>query len=667
MKRVAVECKSVSKKSTIVQKYRENYSSEWPCFSSSSISVSHVFCNICSCDFSVAHGGRDDCRRHFESKKHKDYAKVKSNNKSISSFFVNNEDTSVMNAELLFTSFLVEHNVPLSVSDHAGNLFRAMFPDSKIAQKYGCARTKTTALVQHMAGESKKEIVACLQQVPFSLATDGSTDSNSVKLYPLVVSFFNEAQGKISVVLLSVVETSDNTGAGIFAVCNNELSSLNISWENCIAFSSDNASTMTGETKGVISFVKKHHPAVVLQGCSCHLIHLAAQKASSNLSVNVEEFLVQLFYYLEKSSKRKNTLKVYQEVCDLKFHKILKYASTRWLSLLDSVARVLEQWEALELLFCSGPLQKADSSNKQHATLRSLMQDPVTKLYCYFLQSVLPIFNSVNVYLQQEAPVIHILRRKLVGLLTDLLVRFIKPCALQLGTTSVTDVEFQKAKNQKSDSELVIGAKTRVYLKEKSVNDGDIRKFYISVREFYVAACVYILKKFPLTDEFLKHAEVVDISLRQNVSYTSVEYFVCRFPKLIDESQLDRLEEEFAAYQFENFADDIVNCSRPDVCWWKISQLKNDSGQMKYGALSKIMFAVLTVPHSNASTERIFSSVRKNHTEFRPSLSTESLSALLVQKVKTASDGDVCFKKKFSQKQLQAAKHATKQHLTSKE
>ncbi|XP_063216685.1 uncharacterized protein LOC134527707 [Bacillus rossius redtenbacheri] len=322
-----------------------------------------------------------------------------------------------------------------------------MFPDSKIAHKYGCARTKTNALVQHMASESKRVIVSILQQVPFSFATDGSTDSNSVKLYPLVVSFFKPARGQVSVVLLSVLETSDNTGLGIFSVINKELSSLRIPWENCIAFASDNANTMTGETKGVISFVKEHHPAVLMQCCSCHLVHLAAQKASSHLLVNVENFLVQLFYYLEKSSKRKNTLKVYQEICGMKSHKIFKYVSTRWLSLLDCITRVVEQWEALQMLFCHGPLLKVDSLNKQHSILRSLMQDPVTKLYCYFLQSVLPVFNSVNVYLQQEAPVIHILRRKFVGLLTDLLMRFIKPSALKLGATSITEVEFQKVKN----------------------------------------------------------------------------------------------------------------------------------------------------------------------------------------------------------------------------
>ena len=35
-------------------------------------------------------------------------------------------DNSVINAELLFSQFIVEHNLPPSCADHAGKLFNAM-------------------------------------------------------------------------------------------------------------------------------------------------------------------------------------------------------------------------------------------------------------------------------------------------------------------------------------------------------------------------------------------------------------------------------------------------------------------------------------------------------------------------------------------------------------
>lgn len=49
-------------------------------------------------------------------------------------------DFQVIRSEVLFTGFLVEHNLPMSVADHAGPLFKQMFPDSAVASQYRRAR-----------------------------------------------------------------------------------------------------------------------------------------------------------------------------------------------------------------------------------------------------------------------------------------------------------------------------------------------------------------------------------------------------------------------------------------------------------------------------------------------------------------------------------------------
>ncbi|XP_063216110.1 uncharacterized protein LOC134527389 [Bacillus rossius redtenbacheri] len=240
-------------------------------------------------------------------------------------------------------------------------------------------------------------------------------------------------------------------------------------------------------------------------------------------------------------------------------------------------------------------------------------------------------------FLQQEAPAIHIQRHKLQGLLIDLLVRFVKPSALLLGSTSITDVNFKKRKFQKDDTDLVIGAKCRAELKA-STSQSDSQTFYSSVRAFYVSSSSYIL-------DFLQHVEVFDISLRTTASYSSVLYFVERFPRLINVSELDILEQEFVEYQCDSFSSDTLKEKRMDVVWYKISNIKNESGQPKYKTLPKIMLVLLTVTHSNASTKRIFSNARRNQTEYRASLSTSTLGALMVEKVKSKSYSEVCYKK----------------------
>ena len=53
-------------------------------------------------------------------------------------------DENFMKAELLFTGFICENNLPISTADHARKLLKAIFFDSKIAKNYSCGRTKTT-------------------------------------------------------------------------------------------------------------------------------------------------------------------------------------------------------------------------------------------------------------------------------------------------------------------------------------------------------------------------------------------------------------------------------------------------------------------------------------------------------------------------------------------
>ena len=61
----------------------------------------------------------------------------------------------------------MEHNLPFEASNHAGPLFRKMFPDSEIAQKYGCAATKTAAIVNYaLAPEMLAPVVDYLKTEP---------------------------------------------------------------------------------------------------------------------------------------------------------------------------------------------------------------------------------------------------------------------------------------------------------------------------------------------------------------------------------------------------------------------------------------------------------------------------------------------------------------------
>jgi hypothetical protein len=290
------------------------------------------------------------------------------------SFFSADKDLDVINAEVMFSNFLVEHNLPLSVADKMGPLFRTMFPDSAIAKKYGCGRTKTTAIVECLASEDDKKITTALKMGPFSLATDGSTDMDCKQLYPLIVRYFDPDRGQIMCVLLTMAENREaSTGRNIFKLLDDELKKRQIPWQNCISFAADNAMVMQGLGIGVAGCIKTVQHNVYMLGCPCHLMHIAAEKGAHELpfSTSVEDILVDIWYYLDKSSKRHQELEKFKSMCGTENRKILKHVSTRWLSLGACLDRLLMQWDALYEYFKAEKIKHA--KQQQHA--RSKKQD----------------------------------------------------------------------------------------------------------------------------------------------------------------------------------------------------------------------------------------------------------------------------------------------------
>ena len=53
-----------------------------------------------------------------------------------------------------------------------------------------------------------------------------------------------------------------STGENIFKARDNELACLRIPWKSCVCFAADNASVMTGKSKGVAVLIVKQIPVV---------------------------------------------------------------------------------------------------------------------------------------------------------------------------------------------------------------------------------------------------------------------------------------------------------------------------------------------------------------------------------------------------------------------
>ena len=156
-----------------------------------------AYCTVCSTHFSVSHGGVCYVKKHGEGKKHKDLFRAKSQGNKMTNFLTSSKesdvDLSVIIVETLFSVMLAEHNAPLALSDHFKKLVKQMFPDSNIAKKYACGRSKSTQIVKRAIDPIQREKVVQLCQDKFSLLIDESNDNNSEKGLVILVRVTEES------------------------------------------------------------------------------------------------------------------------------------------------------------------------------------------------------------------------------------------------------------------------------------------------------------------------------------------------------------------------------------------------------------------------------------------------------------------------------------------
>ena len=155
-----------------------------------------------------------------------------------------------------------------------------------------------------------------MQDNPYSLATDGSNDNALEKMNPLTVGIFNLSRGKVKTGLLDMCLSPSGTASDIFNGLDKCITTFKIPWDNCIAVGVDNTNVNMGNRHSIKTMVLEKNPSVYFNGCQCHVVHNTSSAFSDEANFDIEDMLVDLFYWFDHSTKRKNSLADYTEFCD---------------------------------------------------------------------------------------------------------------------------------------------------------------------------------------------------------------------------------------------------------------------------------------------------------------------------------------------------------------
>ncbi|XP_066912218.1 uncharacterized protein, partial [Clytia hemisphaerica] len=440
------------------QSYDVKFSKEWtkifncvqPC---SDGAINAFYCTVCSKKVNCSHQGIGDVKRHIDSKTHKEFARHLEKQPKI--YQERPTDYKVIEAELRFALALLKHNATFAMADTLSPCIQKTFSESRVGKSYGSKKTKTTCLVNWaLKPYYRSKLVNHMTSEPYALASDGSNDEGLIKMNPLLVRIFDVNEGKVVSRLLDMCVTKKSDAETLFNNIAEVLLADQLSWDNCVAISLDNTSVNVGKNNSIMTRVLDKNENIFVNGCPCHIIHNTASKGaeafSNETDFDVEDFLVDLYYYFDKSSKRKVNLEDYCIFCDKDYQEIVKYVSTRWLSLERAVTRTLKMYKALKSYFLS-----VEDKGARFDRLVKAFNDQMTEVHLFFYQSALQVFIKFNMCLQRSDPLISRLHEQTNQFLTNLACKFIETESVFEKLDSLESLEFHDDENQKTSINIL--------------------------------------------------------------------------------------------------------------------------------------------------------------------------------------------------------------------
>ena len=636
----------------------------------SSKGKSFALCNTCGVNINISHGGISDVRKHLATFKHQQLAKATSSCGDLRELIPQSnpiEDT-VTRAEILFANFVAEHNLPFATANHFTRLTHAMFSDSKIARAFSCARTKTTCIIKGaLHPHFTDPIIQLCKNGPFSILCDEDSDTDDKHLAILVRLWDNDLGAPVTR-FLNMPVCNIGTATKLFECIDTTLQERGIPWAHVVGFESDTTNAMVGKHNSVLSRVKEKQPTVYSQGCVCHLANLSLLAGVKSLPVDVDDFFVDLFYFFEKSAKRKEDFREFQHFTDTKQFKIIKHCKTRWLSLEKAVNRVLQQWPALYAYFDyvsendhSSRVKRLDQNFKSH----------LTKLVILFLKFALESMCKFNAVFQSSMPMLPALKPEVHRLLRILLGRFLQAEAIQNANDDLAKISLQDPQLQLPDDQLGIGHEAWAYLtaEEDFLDSSAQRIFFNGVRDFYVSVASTIIRKFPFSDTLVDDVAIFIPIHRATLSWNQVSHLAQRFSASVPQSSFDALQEEVLDYKLapsltlptveQRSTEDSLDGTKLCSYWQEVGRMMTVDGRPRFPHLTCLAKCVLSLPVSNADTERVFSVVRKIVTDYRTEMDQSTLCALLACKLNTNVN---CFELDTPKDLIRNAKRATMEY-----
>ncbi|KAL0860066.1 hypothetical protein ABMA27_010381 [Loxostege sticticalis] len=619
--------------------YAQKYRSEWENMDEfkgwlkpASGDSTKAFCTYCSMEILAK---LFDIKKHAQTKKHKHKLELKTGrcNKEIPFKVIAKESSSrpCDAAEGALTLFIAEHCSTLSV-DHLGELCSKCFKDSKATDGLKLHRTKCTEIMKNvLTSHFRQELLDDIGNQKFSILLDESTDVSVSKHLGLVIRYYSSKQEKIvsSFLELVSIERADAKGIveGLVACLENYKLNIN----QMIGIGTDNASVMTGINNGVHAILKRDYGLqhLILIRCVWHSLQLPVTHASENSLPRTVEFLVREIYkWFSVSPKRRDEYKKIYELinCGEAPLKITKVCDTRWLSIEPAVTKILSQWEELKLHF---NLARGNENCYAAELIYNMLQDNKHYLYLIFLRSVLnDVQIAIKAFEGEDSNPLKLLNT-LKTLIQSVSQRILMPTRLQRNIMDpITDRDLHPRP--------FLGYIFETEITKHSFDPETSNAIRQRCVTFLMRLVTELQQRLP--DNYKQLESMQLLSPEEAVKPVKTNDIVNLAEILgFTPEKIDKIMQQWhILHSFKWVSQEII------PFWVEVKKYKNASGDNILEDISELAIACISLPHSNAEVEKLFSQMNLIKNKQRNRMSLITLNSILCIRDSLRKSGQCC-------------------------
>ncbi|MBN3275186.1 DNM3B methyltransferase, partial [Polyodon spathula] len=576
------------------RKPQNSYNHFWQeCFdwvSPGNLGEMYAYCDICEINLTINHGGKNDLKRHGESKKHRKNAQKKKRTCEVKKTNSNLERS-------LLDSFPCGYGTLKFIEKYCRDLE---------VIKNMCNGGKVSRIVARyvMGLKYPKDITDICCQTPYCIYLYQNVDlGDAERANVILVGFFNETVGKSVIRFFDVTQCTAESVQAAFDSFVESLKKFDIPIRNLAAFYSEGGASADDT---FLSRLKEMSPNVVNMGSLCHMVDCASKSGVAAMSTLVDELVLDIRNHFLSSSKTSQKLK--ELFVNVEPFDSARPASAQCLVLSKIVNKMLEAWPDLIKYFQSRTL-KGDKIR----LICERLENHKVRVTFLFLKHALQPLCAFSLKLQNQESLLPLLLKDLSGTLRAYAGRLLLPEATVKLLKSQDLKLLNKAENVLPHNELCVGPEAEKYLTEHE-DDLGAAVFFKDAALFYSAVIMQMLQRLPLNDSSLRNiSTLLNPTCKLKITGKMVVDLASQLGVCSSSEETSQLNDEFLEYQLsESDTGASPSCLSTQQYWSNVlkSSFSGSGGQLS--VFQRLILTLLCLPHPALKAEIAFSKAVEN-------------------------------------------------------